>query len=211
MEPNMSLTKILLCLASTLCLLAATATPALALFEATTSGATTGKGTSAESVLSLGLLPIVSSKDSFVWRIQDSKANQTPTKIGPHEDLAITFEEVTVAGNPLPNVFCELQLVQPNKGETKATVLVSKVCIVKAEGLVPGCTITVTAGSGAKNTALTKNTLTKKTATIVNVTAEDEHITSVTTEACKALGLTPGENTEGKLTSTETQEDMSLV
>jgi hypothetical protein len=82
--------------------------------------------------------------------------------------------------------------------------------VIKVEAVVPGCTITVPTESGAKNSHLTKNTLTN-VGTTLEINAEDTAVTTVVSEPCKALGLTPGETSAASLKGIEKLANIQLV
>jgi hypothetical protein len=205
----MSHIKLLLSLTAAVCIFAATTTPALALFEATTTGATTGPGAGGASVFTVGSGTFDSAKATLTWTIRDSKTEQKATKVGPHETLAIVFENITILGNPIDNVSCELELKQPNKGEAKATAAVVTPCVIKLENLgLTGCTITIPV---AGNSTVTTNTMTKPTTTTVTIKAADTGITATTAAACASAGLSPGTVTNAELKGSTEQKGMQLV
>jgi hypothetical protein len=209
--------KILLSLAAILCVTAATTpTPANALFNATTAGATTGPLTPPASLdLAIGSATIqcastATTKAAGFWTIQTSEETvvndgktkeqkQPPTKTGPHE--AITIEKwgscEAIVGTTHLSVTvspCRLQIIQPTAGITKipstaktASVQTNCVVVITSGGL--NCTITTPQTKA--NHELTGITAENVPPNQIHVSANIPGITAFTnnTSLCANMGL----------------------
>lgn len=193
----MTKARMLVGLTAMLGVFAISVTPALAEFQSL-NGTSQGNsqlvtGTSAVFTAAPGGIPLSCQEAPDQWKLRKNDAKQEPQLKGGHLTLQTKFQtchaKILMLEIKIPNVTCELEIVQVPGSGTAGTGQVLTECLVKVP--VNGCEIKVPALSGTKNSELKEISLEnveKETNLEQKVNAKG--ITNIINKGCEMDGIT---------------------